>query len=494
MAVLLGLVALGAALRLAWLFSKGFPIDSDHAVIGLMARHILNGARPLLYYGQLYYGPVDAYLDAGLIALLGSSRAVLHILPLTCALLFIPLVYRLGREAFSEPVGLLSAALAALSPVFLTERGVLADAAYSLTLLLGTLSLLWALRLRERFSRAGLAGLLALWALGFYIFPLMSFYIAAVGIFWLVDRAPAAGLASLRGKVLWAMLAAGAGLLLVVLLATGRLAPVGNTLARLAADTAAVLMGFAPPLRGETGGLAGPLWALRGLLGLAAAGLPLLAARLERGKPTSSPGRRLLGIFTIGTLALFGFFAAGIGMKDELFRSPRYLFPLYSAIPLWAHALMVLGGLRPGPWLRRGLVAGVLALNLASHAFYPGFVTPPDALADWFRSPPRMRYVYTDYWTAYWLAFETDERVIPAVIEGRNRPGLNRYEPYGWIVEQVRERAFLYALDDPARADFLAFCVANGVSARETLIAGYAFYDAISPPVGVGADGLALLP
>jgi 4-amino-4-deoxy-L-arabinose transferase-like glycosyltransferase len=41
-----------------------FPFNSDEAIVGLMAKHILNGERPLFFYGQAYMGSLDAYLVA----------------------------------------------------------------------------------------------------------------------------------------------------------------------------------------------------------------------------------------------------------------------------------------------------------------------------------------------------------------------------------------------------------------------------------------------
>ena len=40
------------------------PFNSDEAVVALMARHILQGERPIFFYGQAYMGSADAYLVA----------------------------------------------------------------------------------------------------------------------------------------------------------------------------------------------------------------------------------------------------------------------------------------------------------------------------------------------------------------------------------------------------------------------------------------------
>jgi hypothetical protein len=54
-----------------------FPFNADEAVVALMARHILQGARPVFFYGQSYLGSLDAWLIA--FAFLIFSQTVLAI-------------------------------------------------------------------------------------------------------------------------------------------------------------------------------------------------------------------------------------------------------------------------------------------------------------------------------------------------------------------------------------------------------------------------------
>jgi hypothetical protein len=49
---LLVLLALAAALRLLLAALQLVPFNADEAVVGLMARHILAGERPVFFYGQ----------------------------------------------------------------------------------------------------------------------------------------------------------------------------------------------------------------------------------------------------------------------------------------------------------------------------------------------------------------------------------------------------------------------------------------------------------
>jgi 4-amino-4-deoxy-L-arabinose transferase-like glycosyltransferase len=172
-------------LRLYLLFTSMNPINSDEALIGLMARHILKGEHPLLFYGQNYYGPLESYFTAPLFAVFGSNRIILKIVPLVSSLLFIYAIYWLGTTLYSESIGLYSAVYAALPPAMLTVRQLQADAAYPLVLLVGTFSLLIFNRLQSRFSWIRLGVLICLFGLGFWLHPIMGYYLASTGLIYL---------------------------------------------------------------------------------------------------------------------------------------------------------------------------------------------------------------------------------------------------------------------------------------------------------------------
>src|SRR3990172_8915500 len=70
---------LPVVLVIATLFKAGLwlsgvaQLNADEAVVGLMARHILQGERPTFFYGQAYLGSLDAWLVAGGFAALGQQ-------------------------------------------------------------------------------------------------------------------------------------------------------------------------------------------------------------------------------------------------------------------------------------------------------------------------------------------------------------------------------------------------------------------------------------
>ena len=70
----------GLALKLALVAADAFPFNSDEAIVGLMARHILNGQWPAFFYGQAYMGSLDASLAAFGFAILGEAVWVIRLL------------------------------------------------------------------------------------------------------------------------------------------------------------------------------------------------------------------------------------------------------------------------------------------------------------------------------------------------------------------------------------------------------------------------------
>src|SRR5579872_1476982 len=76
------IVAAGAALRV-WVVhtpSLGY-LDSDEAVVGLMARHLLHGQFSTFYSGQRYGGSGEAALVAAAFWIAGAGQLALELVP-----------------------------------------------------------------------------------------------------------------------------------------------------------------------------------------------------------------------------------------------------------------------------------------------------------------------------------------------------------------------------------------------------------------------------
>ena len=106
----------------AWLVQLGsIPFNSDEAVVGLMARHILAGERPIFFYGQAYMGSLDAYLVAAGFAVFGAQIWVIRLVQ---GLLYLGVIFttaELGRRVLgSARTGWMAAALMAVPAVNVT--------------------------------------------------------------------------------------------------------------------------------------------------------------------------------------------------------------------------------------------------------------------------------------------------------------------------------------------------------------------------------------
>src|SRR5215813_2737030 len=73
------IVAATLIARIILLASGEVSFHADEAIVGLMARHILQGERPVFFYGQAYLGSLDAWLIAIGFRLLGDSVLTIRI-------------------------------------------------------------------------------------------------------------------------------------------------------------------------------------------------------------------------------------------------------------------------------------------------------------------------------------------------------------------------------------------------------------------------------
>lgn len=88
---------LGFSLRL-YIARAAFATSFDSSTVGLMAMRILEGDRPLFYYGQLYMGSLEAYVAALMFAVFGVSTTVLALAPILFSVALIVATYFLFRE------------------------------------------------------------------------------------------------------------------------------------------------------------------------------------------------------------------------------------------------------------------------------------------------------------------------------------------------------------------------------------------------------------
>src|SRR3954454_19578019 len=96
--VVLLLLAAGVVLRAIFLFGHWGTVDSDEAVVGLMARGFRHGHWRAFYWGQHYAGTQET----ALVALAGASTAALKLVPVALSAVAAVLTWRVGRRMVDE--------------------------------------------------------------------------------------------------------------------------------------------------------------------------------------------------------------------------------------------------------------------------------------------------------------------------------------------------------------------------------------------------------
>ncbi|MBI3393877.1 MAG: discoidin domain-containing protein [Nitrospirae bacterium] len=403
-------------------------------------------------------GSLESYATAVLFRLLGPSPALLYAVPCALSVGLIGLVYRLGKSLMGKPDGVLAAAFAALAPVYLVIFGVTPRRGYIETLVFGTvLLLLWRRLAASRGPYREGSALLVLGlvsGIGFWTNFLIAPFIGTVGVLLLVRKPrlviqPAAG---------WAVLGFFLGSLPFWIFNfsyefwsftlfdfdAGSRPEAWSRAILLLRETAPYILGMRDL---SAGGL---FWPSTVLLGL---GYPALAAGivwswlkggLRRGE--SGPIEAVMISVVLTAFVLVSYMSSRFGDLG----APRYLFPLYSALPL-----LVAGGVSfvrrrsPWGWL---LIVPILAGNavgiarayadiregkITATAFagnYMGVngVRPPDGVeGDLPRLRPLVEFldgkgidrVTAAFGISARLNLETAERIVAAVpLEEKNPP------------------------------------------------------------------------
>jgi 4-amino-4-deoxy-L-arabinose transferase-like glycosyltransferase len=470
--LLVAALLLAAALK-AWLILGDFlPFNADEAVVALMARHILQGERPLFFYGQAYMGSLDAWLIAGAFSILRVNVWVIRLVQSLLYLGVLGVVFLLGKEAFGSPkVGGLAAILLAIPTVNVTLYTTVTLGGYGEALLLGCLILWLGMRLGKDLAvgRPGavwkwlltgfLAGL-AFWGFGLslvFSLPTAIYLLAglfqsslsvgaaqgalpaassrrmALANFWRFSRLPLslAILGVLLGAAPYWLFAAqhGFGLLWRELTSGGVadlqnlpwILQVGKNLFTFVLLGGTAIMGLRPPWGVHW--LALPLlpfvmffWAL-----VLIYSLRCLRSSALRSENQAQNSAQLLLVGVTATMIL-GFVLTDFGIDP----SGRYFIPL--AIPMALFAASLVDYLRQKYGLRAyALLALVLVYNLwgtAQSAWRnpPGITTQfyapaqvdqrpmPELIA--FLESQDERLGYSNYWVSYPLAFLSQEQLI----------------------------------------------------------------------------------
>ena len=488
------------------------PFNSDEAVVGLMARHILAGELPVFFYGQSYMGSLDAFLVALAFAVFGQAVWVIRLVQGILYTFVLLTTAWLGYEVTgSSRIGVLAAALLAVPTVNVSLYTTISLGGYLEALLIGNLILIQSLRLARLPDLKGgllwgfLAGL-GMWANGLtlvYSLPGMVYLIgsqkrpikAALNLKCLIGIA----VGVLIGALPWWIYAWQNGFqhLLGELLGSAVsveqvswLVRTGMHLVNLVLLGFSVILGLRPPW--------GITWLALPILPLALITWGIVLIHSYRVIKRPSPGRPAYVLLAGVGLTLFaGFLFTSFGVDP----SGRYFLPL--AVPLSIVAADFAWRIDAKKWLRVAVPVVILiyqfAGNLQSALTYPpGFTTQffeptiiehrhDEELVRFLKDNGELRG-YTNYWIAYPLAFLSEEEAVfiprlPYHQDLRYTARDNRYPPYNQLVEASQKTAYITTrnpvLDERLVDEFTAL----GINWQENWIGDYHLFYALSRPV-----------
>jgi dolichyl-phosphate-mannose-protein mannosyltransferase len=459
--VLGGAVAAGIALHL-WVLHAFGAIESDEAIVGLMAQDVLHGDFHVFFWLQYYSGTQEVLLTALVFALVGSSVIALKLVPIALFAAAAVVTWRIGIRTVGEPAARVGAALLWVWPPFFVYHSAKARAAYGIGLLCASIALLFVLRLRERDSRLD-AVLLGL-ALGCGIWSTPQALVMPLpALAWLAWRrprafrlAPYALLGGLVGGAPW--IAWNVTHRFKGVFPASSLAGEGSTFwSRLSDLFTKVLpegLGLRLPFTLD--------WILPVALGAAltalaiAAFLWLLAQRPPGTEPLLVIGAVYPVVYAASSFTYF---------TDE----PRYL-----TFVLPVPALLI------GRYLARlplaaigiGIATALSAIYLVKleHQGRFRFIGQPDNMQPLIGLLERkgQNRVFADYWVAYRIDFESNERIIAT------STGFSRNADYDRIVRAAPNPAYVFVAGSAAERGQRGRLLSRGYERRA--VGGWAAY------------------
>lgn len=476
-------IVLGAGLRIYVLSHHSGGFDSDEAVTGLMARHVLSDPldHQAFYWGTNYGGTLAAIVAAVPFALLGSSVLALKLTEVVWHAVAALLVWRIGRRLIDERAGIVAGVIVWIWPALSVQWSTKARGFYGTIEVLGLVLLLYALRLADRpDSRADWLVLGGAAGLGWWTNPQIV-YLAVPAAVWLFARNRRALSVAFRARTwLWALPAAFAGALpWLYWNALHHWSSLGGDTSNPGINKAEGFVGHFERIWRE--------------------GLPValgLKVPYEYDWITT-PGVIAKGLF-LGTLAVI---AVGLLVRRRgalLLGTALLIYPVLHAlgpvagvtsegryffcyIPLLALALAAVARTRLAigvlfPLLLASTLTGLWNIPPGNAGSVSGRLIPESLgpLISTLRAED-VNAVFANYWIAARLTFESRERVIASAVEGE------RYAPYGEFVRRSPASGWVFLEDTLAEMKFLAALDRLGIEHRLWRTGGFSVYVPAAP-------------
>ena len=177
----------GLVVRVVMINGRWGTVDSDEAVVGLMARDMLDGSWRAFYWGQHYGGTQET----ALVALFGASRWALKLVPVGLCAVGSVLTWRVGTRFLPPRAAVAAGLLTWLGPAAYVWWSTKERGFYGISLVTGLLVVLFAQRVVERGGRpADWAALGAAFGMGWWASPSVAYFAVPAGLYVLCRRAP----------------------------------------------------------------------------------------------------------------------------------------------------------------------------------------------------------------------------------------------------------------------------------------------------------------
>ncbi|OGP52184.1 MAG: hypothetical protein A2Y79_12900 [Deltaproteobacteria bacterium RBG_13_43_22] len=119
------IIFIGLVIRVPYLSKYHYVLNMDEAVFGIMAQDIINGKGiPLFFYGQAYFGPLEAIFAVPFFLIFSPSTLILRISVLVLTLLALVLFWRGLRVMVRDSNGLTLMGWLTVSPLVLSVRSI----------------------------------------------------------------------------------------------------------------------------------------------------------------------------------------------------------------------------------------------------------------------------------------------------------------------------------------------------------------------------------
>jgi 4-amino-4-deoxy-L-arabinose transferase-like glycosyltransferase len=510
--------------RVALTLAGKVPFNADEAVVGLMARHMLQGEWTSFFWGQAYMGSLDAALVAGGFAIFGAHVWVIRLVQ---SLLYAGTLVVTGLLAYRLTDSWLAANLTVLAMAIPTVNVMLYTTAslggYGEALLLGMSVITLAViskketsnRLSKTWRRLILIGLLAgigFWANAIslvFVIPAICYLVVLAGN--TNDRMKVSvllALGFLTGSFpwWWEVIRAGLGPFINELTGSAVAVEQGPFIIRSLLHLrnfvllgVPVTFGLRPPWSTD--------WIMLpwGAISIAV----WIAIFIGFGRFFRTRVEKLTLVLILGPIAIL--FLAFILTSFGVDPSGRYFLPIY---PLMAVMFGVsLAEQRLCRWyvIAAGVVVilgyqltGIIdsikqAAGLSTQFYEPARIDQTDLgeVLDYLEQEGEL-CGYSSYWFAYPAALVSEERIIfvpklPYHPDLRYTPRDNRYQPYSDFVDGCARVAYV-TTKNPNLDEFLAEQLTlRGVTWKEKVIGDFRLFTELSVkvvPVEIGLGEL----